>query len=101
MTNPFTRIRELKSELYTAQLGRVKAEDDARLYHAQLVTARESESSARKDWMELIAKLPLFQAPFASPPPPPPSRKPVQHGAQIEKEMLAQYEKELGVDSPN
>lgn len=98
MRNPYSRIRELESELYAAQLGRVKAEDDARLYHTQLVTARESESSARKDWMDLIAKLPLFQSPQDRPVMPPPIRRQVLQGADIEKQMIAQFEGELGIN---
>ncbi len=98
MLNPYAAIRQLERELEHAQLARVKAEDESRLYHAQLVAARESESQARKDWMDLIAKLPLFQPPPERQPLPAPMRRPIQHAADIEKIKMADYERDLGIN---
>ena len=104
MTNPFRRIRELERQVEIAELARVKAEDENRVLYAQRDCARESEAQARKDCMDLIAR--MYQCPSQErPAAPPPVRRPTLHGAALEKAAYLQYamdaEKELGIDAPN
>lgn len=109
MLNPYARIRELERELYEANLARVKAEDDCRLYHSQLVAATESEAATRKsaeakserfeDWMAALMRQPPIHgaSTFEPKPAPEPTRKQVRHGAVLESQRLEEYEKELGI----
>lgn len=112
MLNPYKRIRELEREVEIACLARVKAEDECRLLHAQLSDLKDSESTARKalaaksdrieDWMAAMLGRPSLNGnEFPRPAAPAPSRRPTSHGAAIEQEMIAQYEKELGIDRAN
>lgn len=110
--NPYRVIRELERKLEFVELARVKAEDECRVLHAQLTTARESESQARRDllakterfedWMaSLMHQRPVHGAEFERQPAPPPARRPAAHGAALEAQMIAQFEKDLGIDQPN
>lgn len=110
--NPFRVIRELEAKLESAELARLRAEDESRLMRSQVTAARESESQARKDlivkseriedWMaSLLHQRPINSTVFEKQVPPEPVRRPAAHGAALEAAMMAKYEKELGIDQPN
>lgn len=117
MINPYSRIRELERDLMVAAEGRVRAEDENRLLHAQLATAREeatkawallnAKSEKIEDWMAGLMRQPAIHSnvPFDPKPAPPPTRRPMYHGAQLEQmaenEMLEQMERELGINRGN
>ena len=117
MINPYRRIRELESQLTVTAEARVRSEDDNRLLRAQLTAAREEAAEAWKalnaksekieDWMAALMRQPPIHsnAPFDPKPAPPPTRRPVNHGAQLEAQaeqaMLDQMERELGIRSGN
>lgn len=117
MINPYSRIRELERDLMIAAEGRVRAEDENRLLHAQLAAARTEAAEAWKalnaksekieDWMAALMRQPPIHsnAPFDPKPAPPPTRRPMSHGAQLEalaeQQMVEQYERELGISSGN
>lgn len=110
--NPYARIRELEHQLERAELSRVRAEDEARLYHSQLVAAQEEAQKAWalfvqktekvEDWMAgLMRQPPLHnQAPVEPRPQPQPIVRPVAHGARLEQKLTEQYEHDLGI-TPN
>lgn len=91
--NPFGRIRDLERQLESVELARVKAEDECRLLHAQLTIARESESQARKDLVAVV-----LNSKSEKITPPPPARRPTLHGAELENEMIAKFERELSIE---
>jgi len=115
--NPYSRIRELERDLMIAAEGRVRAEDENRLLHAQLAAARTEAAEAWKalnaksekieDWMAALMRQPPIHsnAPFDPKPAPPPTRRPMNHGAQLEalaeQAMLADLERDLGISGGN
>ena len=117
MINPYSRIRELERDLMVAAEGRVRAEDENRLLHAQLTAARSEAAEAWKalnaksekieDWMAALMRQPPIHSnvPFDPKPAPPPTRRPMNHGAQLEalaeEAMLEQMERELGINRGN
>lgn len=117
MINPYRRIRELERDLMVAAEARVRSEDDNRLLRAQLTTAREEAAEAWKalnaksekieDWMAALMRQPPIHSsvPFDPKPAPPPTRRPINHGAQLEQmaedAMLEQMERELGINRAN
>lgn len=117
MINPYSRIRELERDLMVAAEARVRSEDENRLLHSQVAAARTEAAEAWKalnaksekieDWMAALMRQPPIHssAPFDPKPAPPPTRRPMNHGAQLEalaeQAMVEQMERELGISGGN
>ena len=109
MLNPWARIRELERLLEVAELARVRAEDEARRLHADNDSVRAAEKEARQeelrrmervsDWMALQSgKRAVFSSEVPPAAAPLPLSRGTRHGADIEKQMLMEAERGLGID---
>lgn len=110
--NPWKQINELERHLEQSEAARVRLEDDNRAMFAHLQASRESEAKARdeasqqsakfQDWLAMAMGKPAIHGNGkARLDPVEPMRRPIVHGADIERMMTAELERDLGIDQPN
>lgn len=110
--NPYRRIREQERIIELTELARLKAEDECRVLHSLLTVARESECLARKELSDRTAKFEDWMASLMGKPSihgnvqpkvkaPDPARRPIGHGADVEREAMLEAERALGIEPVN
>lgn len=110
--NPWKIIADMEKKLEQSESARLRLEDDNRAMFAHLQVSRESEAKARDEASQQSAKFQDWLAMAMGKPAihgngpgqlgkVEPVRRPVMHGADIERELTQQFERELGIDQPN